>query len=176
MLHNNEIKLSLTVYYKPHQLQNKIVWNRELTKSKIFVVLKTMGNCLKSTSNDDLTLLNGRANESNRESIDQEPNLHFPVSSSFTQYKAKKIFLYKILRNLPLFWVVCCKHFLFPCLRCYVTFSKLLFHPHFVAAEQTTKPPKNFSLSMAKIICLSNKRKQNTKQKKSEPRENPINM
>lgn len=39
-----------------------------------------MGNCLKSTSTDDLTLLNGRANESNRESIDQDANLHFPVS------------------------------------------------------------------------------------------------
>lgn len=39
-----------------------------------------MGNCLKSTSTDDLTLLNGRANDSNRESIDQEPNLQFQVS------------------------------------------------------------------------------------------------
>ena len=39
-----------------------------------------MGNCLKTTSTDDLTLLNGRAAESNRESVDQEPNLQFPVS------------------------------------------------------------------------------------------------
>ncbi|KAG5677130.1 hypothetical protein PVAND_006912 [Polypedilum vanderplanki] len=36
-----------------------------------------MGNCLKSTSTDDLTLLNGRSNDSARESIDQEPNLQF---------------------------------------------------------------------------------------------------
>ncbi|CRK95995.1 CLUMA_CG009435, isoform A [Clunio marinus] len=37
-----------------------------------------MGNCLKSTSNDDLTLLNGRTSETNRESIDHDQNLHFP--------------------------------------------------------------------------------------------------
>lgn len=36
-----------------------------------------MGNCLKSASTDDLTLLNGRASDSTRESIDQEPNLQF---------------------------------------------------------------------------------------------------
>lgn len=40
-----------------------------------------MGNCLKSASTDDLTLLNGRASESNRESIDQEPNFQFQVST-----------------------------------------------------------------------------------------------
>lgn len=54
-----------------------------------------MGNCLKSTSTDDLTLLNGRANDGNRESIDQDVILNFPVS--------KNQGLYKILRNSPLF-------------------------------------------------------------------------
>lgn len=40
-----------------------------------------MGNCLKSTTNDDISLLNGgRNNDSNRESIDQDQNIHFPVS------------------------------------------------------------------------------------------------
>lgn len=56
-----------------------------------------MGNCLKSTSTDDLTLLNGRANDSNRESIDQDPNMHFPVSFYILKKKVE------ILRNLPLF-------------------------------------------------------------------------
>ncbi|CAO1321133.1 unnamed protein product [Diamesa tonsa] len=38
-----------------------------------------MGNCLKSTTNDDISLLNGgRSNDSNRESIDQDQNIHFP--------------------------------------------------------------------------------------------------
>lgn len=61
-----------------------------------------MGNCLKSTSTDDLTLLNGRTNDSNRESIDQE-NMHFPVSWSFSGRLSKEKFYIKILRNLPLF-------------------------------------------------------------------------
>ncbi|CAO1345554.1 unnamed protein product [Diamesa serratosioi] len=38
-----------------------------------------MGNCLKSTTNDDISLLNGgRNNDSNRESIDQDQNINFP--------------------------------------------------------------------------------------------------
>lgn len=49
-----------------------------------------MGNCLKTTSTDDLTLLNGRATESNRESIDQDQSLHFPVSLSFLLDEKKK--------------------------------------------------------------------------------------
>lgn len=47
-----------------------------------------MGNCLKSTSTDDLTLLNG-----NRESIDQDPNMHFPVSFNFSFFLLKKFVL-----------------------------------------------------------------------------------
>lgn len=39
-----------------------------------------MGNCLKSTSTDDLSLLNGRANENRQDSIDDERN--FNVSQS----------------------------------------------------------------------------------------------
>lgn len=52
-----------------------------------------MGNCLKSTSNDDLTLLNGRTNDSNRESIDQDPNLHFQVSSSLFCCELRKFYI-----------------------------------------------------------------------------------
>jgi hypothetical protein len=40
-----------------------------------------MGNCLKSASSDNLTLIGGRANEGNRDSIDQEPNFQFQVST-----------------------------------------------------------------------------------------------
>lgn len=45
-----------------------------------------MGNCLKSASTDDLTLLNGRATESNRESIDQEPNFNFQVRTKIFDF------------------------------------------------------------------------------------------
>lgn len=60
-----------------------------------------MGNCLKSTSTDDLTLLNGGAN---RDSIDQDPTMHFQVRFAiFWQRKREKIFLLRTFRNLPLF-------------------------------------------------------------------------
>jgi hypothetical protein len=35
-----------------------------------------MGNCLKSTSTDDLSLLNGRTNENRQDSIDEERNFN----------------------------------------------------------------------------------------------------
>lgn len=60
---------------------------------RIFSGQLIMGNCLKTTSNDDLTLLNGRANDSNRESIDQDANVHFPVSFVILLCEREKLYI-----------------------------------------------------------------------------------
>lgn len=62
-----------------------------------------MGNCLKSASSDDLTLLNGRASDSNRESIDQEPNLHFQVSLNIKNTFLRNLLLCVSKSNLIFF-------------------------------------------------------------------------
>lgn len=71
-----------------------------------------MGNCLKSTSNDDLTLLNGRTNDSNRESIDQDPNLHFQVSSSLFRCSLRKFYIkFCVIYLCSEFFVASCSGF-----------------------------------------------------------------
>lgn len=70
-----------------------------------------MGNCLKSTSSDDLTLLNGRTNDSNRESIDQEISQPYPVSRNLTFLMKKYFVIYLCSVRFN-------QKFRLPCLRC----------------------------------------------------------
>lgn len=64
-----------------------------------------MGNCLNGSSSDDLTLLNGRSNDNNGESMDHEASA--PVSSNFVIISIKKIcVILPLFRDQQLFCVL----------------------------------------------------------------------
>lgn len=65
-----------------------------------------MGNCLKSASSDDLTLLNGRAGDVRQDSVDEDRNI---IVSDLLIGAERENF--QFFSPIPLFWVVATEFF-----------------------------------------------------------------